>query len=444
MKAIVFVLRGCPAGWLGTYGNEWVGTPNLDRFAAESVVFDRHISDRPDPNAASAAWLGGSLPSGSRLPDALRDANVRTILVRANHPDTDGPDWFYAGWGEVFDVRPEAEDNSPLDALIRGLPQLLERVAKEENALLWVEIDRLLPPWDVRQDIFEAYMGRDDEEDEQQGDEEEDDEEEDDEEEEDDNDEDEEAEDDDVEEDDDEEADGAELTGEPEPVAAAAPIPEPVPPWYDPLTGPFNTTDPEAWEWLHSTFAAVVTALDAEFGAIFEQIRAQGLDQSATCVLTSDFGYPLGEHGQIGLHRPWLHTELVHLPLIVRLPGAADKCRRVTGFTQPPDLFPTLLDLFGVKPADGMSLLPLARGEAESTRTKAVTALELNGAAEIAIRTDDCAFLLPLTVPESEKREPMLFDKPDDRWEVNDMRARKIDHADELEAELRKVSGTGQ
>jgi arylsulfatase A-like enzyme len=220
-----------------------------------------------------------------------------------------------------------------------------------------------------------------------------------------------------------------------------------VPPWFDPPTGPFDTSDPDAWEWLHSTFAAVVTALDAELGAIFEQLRAAGLDQSATWLLTSDFGYPLGEHGQIGPHRPWLHTEFVHLPLIVRLPGAAEACRRVPGFTQPPDLFPTLLDLFGLKHPQGtpgISLLPLARGEAVSSRAEAITSLELNGAAEIAIRTDDCAFLLPLKVPEGEKREPMLFDKPDDRWEVNDMRVRKLDHADELERKLRETLAVTQ
>ena len=102
MKVIVFALNGCPAGWLGAYGNDWVGTPHLDRLAAEAVMFDRHISDRPEPDAARAAWLGGTLPFGSRL-----NKGTKTVLVRANHPDTDGPDWFYAGWGEVFDARPQ-------------------------------------------------------------------------------------------------------------------------------------------------------------------------------------------------------------------------------------------------------------------------------------------------------------------------------------------------
>lgn len=437
MRVIVFVARGCPAGWLGTYGNEWVATPNLDRLAAEGVVFDRHTSDRPEADAASAAWLGGALPSGSRLNESLRAANVRTVLVRANHPDTDGPDWFYAGWGEVFDARPQEEDTSPLEALIRSLPALLDRLAPVPDFLLWIETDRLLPPWDVPQDVFEAYL-EDDEDDRPEPDEDDPDEEEEDEIDADDEQADEEPEDD--EQEDEEPGEADEETGDPDSALLEAPPEtppaEPVPPWSDPATGPFDNTDPVAWEWLHGSFAAVVTTLDAELGVVFEQLRARGLDESAAYVFTSDLGYPLGEHGQIGLHRPWLHEELVHLPLLLRLPGAAEAGRRVAGFTQPPDVAPLLLDLLGVKP-DVPSLLALARGEGESPRAHAVTALELNGAAERAVRTDRWAYLLPVAVPEGETREPLLFEKPDDRWEVNDLRPRNIERADELEALLR-------
>ena len=59
--------------------------------------------------------------------------------------------------------------------------------------------------------------------------------------------------------------------------------------------------------------------------------------------------------------------------------------------------------------------------------------------AEAAVRTEDWAFLLPLKVPDGETREPLLFEKPDDRWEVNDLRPRNVERADELEAELRKA-----
>jgi hypothetical protein len=417
MRVIVFAIGGCPAGWLGAYGNDWVGTPNLDRLASEGVTFDRHISDCPEPAAARRAWAGGGLLS------------CPTILVRANHPDTDAPDWFYAGWGEVFDARPQPDDDSPLDQLIRTFPALLDRLADVPEFLLWVETDRLIPPWDVQQDVFEAYLEDVGVEDEPQ------------------------AEDEDAEEEGEGDADeegveaiggegpGAEEGDSAGPEAAAAE--EPVVPFADPPTGPFDRADLDAWDWLHRTFAAVVTKFDAELGLLFDELRERGMDRSAAWVVTSDFGLPLGEHGQVGPHRPWLHEELVHLPLVLRLPNAQQAGRRVAGFTQPPDVFPTLLALFGAAPppeGKGFNLLPLARGEAESSRAFAVTKLELGGSEELAIRTDEWALLIPTRVPAGDPpREPMLFAKPDDRWEVNDLRPRNVETADELKARLREA-----
>jgi arylsulfatase A-like enzyme len=456
MRAIVFALRGCPAGWLGAYGNEWVGTPHLDRLASEGVVFDRHLSDSPDPDAARAAWLTGrpQIPSGGETPAApqatepgegrglpppgnellstLRATGVRTVLVRANHPDTDAAPPFYAGWDEVFDARPRAEDDSPLDALIRSLPSVLDRLGQVPRWLVWVETDRLVPPWDVRQDVFEAYIEDPGEEDEPVDEEDED------------------AEEPDADEPDDREevGDNGDESDEEESAADDEPA-GPVTPWADPPTGPFDRSDLAAWEWLHRTFAAVVTSLDAELGAVFEELRTRGLDQTAVWLVTSDLGYPLGEHGQVGLYRPWLHEELVHLPLVVRLPGAAEAGRRVPAFTQPADLFPTLLALFGAEPprepVHGHDLLPLLHGQAKTVREYACSGLALNGAAEWSIRTPDAALLLPGPAPEGDPpREPMLFEKPDDRWEVNDLRPRSVERAEQLEELLRKSAAAAQ
>jgi arylsulfatase A-like enzyme len=363
--------------------------------------------------------------------------SVRTIFIRANHPDTDAPDWFYAAWGEVFDARPRAEDASPLEELLRTFPALLDRLAPEPDYLLWIETDRLIPPWDVQQDVFEAYLDDPDEaptrKDEPDADEEAS------------------AEDDEPEDDDwleEFEADDEPESEEPdfEDVEPPAELEEePVPPFADPPTGPFDRSDPDAWDYLHRTFAAVITKLDAELGLLFDQLRARGLDQSAAWLVTSDFGLPLGEHGQLGLHRPFLHEELVHLPLLLRLPGAEQAGRRVAGFSQPPDLYPTILALLGRTPpaeTGGFDLLPVARGQQVSPRAVAATQLVLGGAAELAIRTDEWALLVPTGVPDGDPpREPLLFQKPDDRWEVNDLRTRNIERADELEARLRTLLG---
>jgi hypothetical protein len=67
-----------------------------------------------------------------------------------------------------------------------------------------------------------------------------------------------------------------------------------------------------------------------------------------------------------------------------------------------------------------------------------MSSLELDTAAERSVRTDEWAYLFPVRVPDGEIREPQLFQKPDDRWEVNDLRARNQDVADGLDALLRK------
>ena len=337
----------------------------------------------------------------------------------------------------MFDVRPQEEDRFSLDSLIRALPALLDRLVNEPRFLLWIEIDSLLPPWNIRQDVFEAYVEDSDDGDSRMHERE--------------SDEDEEADDIDRElEEDDSEDDRESSEREEEPITEPSDIVleeeaiEPVTPWTDPPTGPFDVADPDSREWLHWSLAALVTGLDAELGVIFDQIRARGLDRTAAWLLTSDFGCPLGEHGQIGRHRPWLHEELVHLPLILRLSNAEEACRRIPAFTQPPDIAPTVLDLMGL-PHDtmtGTSLVPVARGRGTVQREFAITKLEFGAAAELAIRTDDWALLVPVRLPEGETRESRLYAKPDDRWEVNDLRGRNIDRADELEERLRQMFET--
>lgn len=449
MNVVVFALRGCPVSALGPYGNEAVGTPHLDRLAAEGIVFDRHISDCPDPAAARRAWRTGKSailphrgdPPTDLLP-LLTSRGVRTVLIRHTREPHDPPAAFVAGWDELHTARPDPADRAPADALLRTLPGVLDRLADVPRWLVWVELDTLLPPWDIPQEVFDAYVEdlvedadppaaevADDSEDAHDSDEETDGEEF----------EDEEVEDDEI---------------EPEPAAP----PEPILPWRNPPTGWFDAADLASWELLHRSFAAAVTSFDADLGRVFAVLRERGLDLSATWVFTADHGFPLGEHGVIGLHRPWLYEELVHVPLIVRLPNAAPQPelpglpefqageqagRRIDALTQPADLMSTLAGWFGADvPAglDGIPLQPLLDGRTDAVREFAVSGLELGPAAERAIRTPAWSYLLPVRPhPDDDPRPPLLFAKPDDRWEVNDERSRHPDTADELDAKLRAI-----
>lgn len=283
------------------------------------------------------------------------------VLIRNTRPTHDAPAEVYAPFAEVIDARPDPADPSPADGLLRALTGALDR----HPPLLWIETDRMLLPWTIAQDVFEVYL--------------------------------------------------EELT-EDDPDAEA----EGIAPWANPEVGWFDADDLASWELLHRTHAAAVTGFDADLGRVFELLRERGLADTATWAFTSDFGFPLGEHGLLGPHRPHLHDEFVHLPLIVRRPGGTTAGRRVSRFTQPADVLPLLL------------------GQPIPERESVVTRWAVNGFEEAALRTDRFALLLPLGGDsEDEPRSPLLFEKPDDRHEVNDNRQAHFDLAEEMAAELR-------
>ncbi|OWK43352.1 sulfatase [Fimbriiglobus ruber] len=456
MNIIVFALNGCPLAALGPYGNEWIATPNLDRLAAEGVVFDNHFSDCPDPAAARKAWRTGRHQwptSETRRDNAPPDdlillARVRgahTVLVRANRPANDAHAEFYAGWDEMFDARPDASTPAGADALAKILPEVLDRLTAHPGWLLWIELDQLLPPWHIPQDVFDAYVEDLFEEEEADPSEVSDAAESTDESETDDEsetsgeieeldiadeaDDDEEAEE--PEDEEDEEEDESELD---------LPEKEPIRPWTEPVIGWFDRDDLASWELLHRSFAAALTVFDAGLGRIFDLLRARGLEQSAVWVVTADRGYPLGEHGLIGPFRPWLHEELVHVPLIVHLPATASAGHRVAELTQPADLMPTLAGWLGITPAavDGLNLLPLIQDGGPWPRSSACSGLIGDTTAEWAVRTREWLLVKPgEQPPDDDPRGLLLFEKPDDRWEVNNLLSRHPERAEELEKILR-------
>ena len=108
-------------------------------------------------------------------------------------------------------------------------------------------------------------------------------------------------------------------------------------------------------------------------------------------IITSDHGQPMGKgehgHGIMRKCRPWPYEELVHVPLLMHIPGV-EGGKRIKGFVQNVDLAPTMLDVlglsgegmdsgygfpvFGTEDMQGQSLLPLIRGEVDKLRDFAI------------------------------------------------------------------------
>jgi arylsulfatase A-like enzyme len=108
---------------------------------------------------------------------------------------------------------------------------------------------------------------------------------------------------------------------------------------------------------------AIVYA-DLLFGRFLDQLERRGLLDNSIVVVIGDHGEDLYEHGHAN-HRISLHDASTHVPLLVRFPGGAHGGTRVRHLVGLCDMLPTILDSASiVAPAQarGRSLMPLLTG----------------------------------------------------------------------------------
>lgn len=108
---------------------------------------------------------------------------------------------------------------------------------------------------------------------------------------------------------------------------------------------------------------------DYHLGKLFEKLKSLGLWQDSLVVVFADHGEEFEDHGSVH-HVHSLYEELLHVPLLIKLPGGRPSGfrRDVSETVQTLDIGPTLLQLSGLNSPSsfqGRSLLPLmmAKGE---------------------------------------------------------------------------------
>lgn len=84
---------------------------------------------------------------------------------------------------------------------------------------------------------------------------------------------------------------------------------------------------------------------DRGLGELFERLRADDLYRNTIVVITADHGEELGEHQVVG-HAYSLHTELMHVPLVIKAPNLPPGVERKRASTI--DIAPTVLQLLGI------------------------------------------------------------------------------------------------
>jgi arylsulfatase A-like enzyme len=404
---------------VGAYGNPWIRTPNLDRLAAESVVFDYELVSSFPTMPARADFLTGTfsytfmgweaLPGHlPTLPGLLSEAGYLTMGV------VDTPFFIRDGYGydRGFDdfiwVRGQGDDTRPherLDARLTWVYETDRLVARTMSAAdRWLErhykeqfflyVDTWDPhePWDGPDYYAELYRPG---------------------------------------------YDGRHLY----PAYAK---------WAE-----AGLTEDDV-QLAHATYCGEVTMVDRWLGFLLSKLDVLGLRENTVVVFTSDHGFYFGEHGYFGkaewIHDPgavlsddadvpewfsssWLLTigwsplyqELTRVPLVVRAPGVEPGRR--SALTTAPDIPATILDLAGVEaPAtvQGRSFRDVLEGRRDEHRPFVVSSWPLYFAkgeltSAVDSRPRKIASYMPVTV--ATRDWSLLVGGPDEAPELYDLRS---------------------
>jgi arylsulfatase A-like enzyme len=329
---------------LGCYGNRTISSPNIDRLAAQGVIFRRAYCNVPVSGASRASLLTGTRPTSYRfldydtwaerdnpeaitLPKYLRNNGYYTVsLSKVFHHMNDSRD----SWDEEW--RPSGagtwrnyvlEDNLKIDTLIkRGIPFECADVndtlyfdgktaqkairfirnASGKDKPFFLAVGFLKPhlPFNAPKKYWDIY---------------------------------------------DPAAIGTAANPEPPKDAPRQAIHN----WGElrqyytiPETGPL--TDSAANKLRHGYYACV-SYTDAQIGFLLDELKKNKLDKNTIVVLWGDHGWNLGEHGLWCKHCNF-NTSL-NAPLIFSVPGMTKggKNNTITEFI---DIYPTICELAGL------------------------------------------------------------------------------------------------
>ncbi|WP_227378795.1 sulfatase-like hydrolase/transferase [Haladaptatus halobius] len=363
-----------------------VATPNLDRFAERSLVFDTHYAGSLPCMPARREWMTGVQeflwrpwgpiePFDTTLPLAARENGVLSQLITDHfHYFQHGSDGYYEdyngfdyvrghevdawrthppepeGWllSQVLDGTPkEADDvainelsagNSSTDLRFQNRAQYARNAAEfeeEEDFFAprvfsrvesWLEDNVAWDEWFCYVDSFDVH----------------------------------------------------EPFHNPEPYASMYTDQDPrdpshtVWPFYGRTDAGQSELSDDELAFVRSQFAGKVTMVDRWFGKVLNTLDDQELWDETMVVVTSDHGFFLGEHGWVGKPgRSPMYDTLVHTPLMVWHPDSPRTGGRTSALTSAVDLHATVLDAFGVDDPNrnhSRSLLPLVLDKTDHVR----------------------------------------------------------------------------
>ena len=133
--------------------------------------------------------------------------------------------------------------------------------------------------------------------------------------------------------------------------------------FYD-AHSPYEPPEPFLSRFRDRPYAGEIAYVDSQVGRILQWLDTRQLTERTIVIVIGDHGESLNEHGE-GTHGLFIYEATTRVPFIVRTPYSGIHGRRVPGVVRSEDVMPTVLELVGRRPVEGMdgrSLVPMLTG----------------------------------------------------------------------------------
>lgn len=197
-------------------------------------------------------------------------------------------------------------------------------------------------------------------------------------------------------------------------------------------------------------YAAMIRALDRSVGRVMEKLAEEGLAENTVVMFTSDNGGP-GYLGLPGVNQPfrgWKITSFeggLRVPMFVKWPAQLPAGKRVQTPVTHIDVLPTVMASVGAGipvdiEIDGENLLPLTQSETAAAWQRE-TLFWVSGQSQVVRHGD---WKLQLNTHPADGQQKWLFDLANDPNERNNLATIQVDKVAELEALLAEHRANGR
>lgn len=165
---------------------------------------------------------------------------------------------------------------------------------------------------------------------------------------------------------------------------------------YDPkdVPDPVGADDPDRFKDWIADYMAKTTQIDTMVGSIVSLLEAKGILEDTIIIFSADHACFLGEYNQA--NKLWTYEKDTRIPMIFWNPKRFQRGVRERGHFSNIDVMPTLMELLGLHipfKLQGVSQLPVLRGETDSVRSTAFCESGPAGKQRKAIWKDDWKLL---------------------------------------------------